>query len=390
MPDRQTIARAAADALETARASLPGVLVGFDGFIDSIVHMVDVRNDMSPTGYRRLATIAAFAARCAAASGTSTNIERVTLEDRFGGNGPLMAGALAAVGAPTTFVGAVGSPSRREGVGGWAVAPLFAPFAQRCTRCLAIAEPSHTLCLEFDDGKLMFNDTANVQAVTWPRLLSIVGLDPLRRMVADATLIGIVNWSLLGGVEGIWDGLRTQVFEPLATTHPRERRIFIDLSDPAKRLDADLHRCLTLLRQLEETPGVSVTLGLNLAESRRFARLLGIAPPNSGPSLADSAAALREATALDTIAIHPREGAACATRASSSWFDGPFTRSPALSTGAGDHFNAGFGLGQTLNLDPSQCLAVGCALSGAYVRDARSPDLSRLLAFLRDLPNPEP
>lgn len=390
MPDRQTIARAAADALETARASLPGVLVGFDGFIDSIVHMVDVRNDMSPTGYRRLATIAAFAARCAAASGTSTNIERVTLEDRFGGNGPLMAGALAAVGAPTTFIGAVGTPSQMGArAGGWAIAPLFAQFSTCCTRCLPIAEPSHTLCLEFDDGKLMFNDTANVQAVTWPRLLSVVGLDPLRRMIADATLIGIVNWSLLGGVEGIWGGLRTQVLEPLAATHPRERRIFIDLSDPAKRLDADLHRCLTLLRQLEETKGVSVTLGLNLAESRRFARLLGIEQPNAGPSLADSSAALREATALDTIAIHPREGAACATRAASAWFDGPFTRHPALSTGAGDHFNAGFGLAQALNLDPSQCLAVGCAMSGAYVRDARSPDLPRLHAFLRDLPVPE-
>lgn len=390
MSDRHAIARAAADALETARASLPSVLVGFDGFIDSIVHMVDVRNDMSPTGYRRLATIAAFAARCAAAAGTSTNIERVTLEDRFGGNGPLMAGALAAVGAPTTFIGAVGTPSRREGAGGWAVHPTFAQFANRCTRCLAIAEPSHTLCLEFDDGKLMFNDTANVQAVTWPRLLSVVGLDPLRRMVADATLLAIVNWSLLGGVEGIWDGLRTQVLEPLAVTYPRERRIYIDLSDPAKRLDADLHRCLSLLRQLEETPGVTVTLGLNLAESRRFARLLNIAQPNSGPTLAESAAALREATALDTIAIHPREGAACATAAASAWFDGPFTRRPALSTGAGDHFNAGFGLAQTLNLDPSQCLAVGCAMSGAYVRDARSPDLPRLLAFLRDLPKPEP
>lgn len=390
MSDRHAIARAAADALETARASLPSVLVGFDGFIDSIVHMVDVRNDMSPTGYRRLATIAAFAARCAAAAGTSTNIERVTLEDRFGGNGPLMAGALAAVGAPTMFIGAIGSPSRREGAGGWAVHPTFAKFSTLCTRCLPIAEPSHTLCLEFDDGKLMFNDTANVQAVTWPRLLSVVGLDPLRRMVADATLLAIVNWSLLGGVEGIWDGLRTQVLEPLAVTHPRERRIYIDLSDPAKRLDADLHRCLSLLRQLEETPGVSVTLGLNLAESRRFARLLGIAQPNSGPSLADSAAAIREATSLDTIAIHPREGAACATRAASAWFDGPFIRQPALSTGAGDHFNAGFGLAQTLNLDPSQCLAVGCAMSGAYVRDARSPDLPRLLAFLRDLPKPEP
>jgi hypothetical protein len=144
-------------------------LVGFDGFIDSIIHMVDVRHDMSPSGYVRLKTISAFATRCADASGKSTNIEQVLLEDRFGGNGPLMAGGLRQLGMKVDYVGAVGQgPSL-------ALHPVFAPFASRCRRVVPVAEPSTTDCLEFDDGKLMFNNTANVQQVTWERLIAACG-----------------------------------------------------------------------------------------------------------------------------------------------------------------------------------------------------------------------
>ncbi len=55
--------------------------------------------------------IPAFAARCASAAGKSTNIEQVLLQDRFGGNGPLLAGALARLDLPTTFIGAIADPN---------------------------------------------------------------------------------------------------------------------------------------------------------------------------------------------------------------------------------------------------------------------------------------
>lgn len=376
MPARADIARAAADAL--AGASFPAALVGFDGFVDSIVHMVATRHGMGPSGYTRLATIPEFAARCAAAAGRSTNIEQVLIEDRFGGNGPLMAGALGRLGVPTTFIGAV------AGEGG--VHPVFRPFAARCREVIAVAPPSHTLCMEFDDGKIMLNNTAAVQAVTWPALVAGVGLERLTSIVAGARLIGIVNWSLMGGVPGIWRALRAEVWPRC----PRaERRVFIDLSDPAKRSDGDIADALNELRGLEEAPGVAVTLGLNLAEAERVARVVGGAAPRPGPALADTAADLRRRLCLDAVVIHPREGAAGATGAGEgAWFDGPFTPTPRLSTGAGDHFNAGVALGQILGLPLDQCLAAGCAVSGAYVRDALSPDRPRLVEFLRTLPPP--
>jgi sugar/nucleoside kinase (ribokinase family) len=62
---------------------------------------------------------------------------------------------------------------------------------------------------------------------------------------------------------------------------------------------------------------------------------------------------------------------------------------PRLSTGAGDHFNAGFALAQAAGLPLEECLAVGTATSGAYVRDAESPTLPRLCDMLATLPEPQ-
>jgi hypothetical protein len=42
-----------------------------------------------------------------------------------------------------------------------------------------------------------------------------------------------------------------------------------------------------------------------------------------------------------------------------------------------------------VGLSLQESLAVGCAVSGAYVRDAESPGRERLVEFLRAMPGPE-
>ncbi|MCC7388751.1 MAG: hypothetical protein IT431_08265 [Phycisphaerales bacterium] len=403
--DRSAIAHAAADALDRARAdgtlAATPALAGFDGFIDSIIRVVDRRRSMRMDDFDAIGTIPGFAGRVAAAAGKSANIELVVEEDRFGGNGPLYAGALGRLGMPTTYLGAVGKDdASRE------LLPIYEPFAARCEEVVPLAAPAHTDALEFEDGKIMLGKTAPVQAVTWERLVERVGLEGLRARCARSRLIGIVNWTLCGGVQGIWEGLIDHVLPTLGEQRgeqagpkvprpeetERRRRVFIDLSDPAKRTDTDLRSALEVLRRMDEL--VPVTLGLNLAESERVARVLGVEAHADAPSLGESlrggAERIRERSGLACIVIHPREGAAAAQRdGASAWFEGPFTARPRLSTGAGDHFGAGFSFAQVLGLPVEQCLAVGCAVSGAYVRDAESPDLARLIGFLRDLPGAE-
>jgi sugar/nucleoside kinase (ribokinase family) len=377
MKTRQQMATAAAEKLE--RLSVAPIelhaLAGFDGFVDSIIHMVDVRHDMSPQGYERLKTITRFAERCANAAGKSTNIEQVLIEDRFGGNGPLMAGGLARLGLKVTYVGAIGDGTPE---------PVFAPFASRLHECHAIGSPSTTDCLEFEDGKLMFNNTANVQAMTWARVKERVGLDRFVQLVDRSDLLGIVNWSLLGGVPSIWRGLQAEVWSRVSK---RPRRLFVDLSDPAKRTDVDIAECVRTLGDLQKLDGLKVTLGLNLAESDRISAVCGAGAESAKTleHMATRANALRRVLGLDCVVIHPREGAAGADASGSvSWFEGPFTANPKLSTGAGDHFNAGFAFAQTMGFELDECLAAACGVSGAYVRDAESPGCARVAALLRE------
>ena len=62
--------------------------------------------------------------------------------------------------------------------------------------------------------------------------------------------------------------------------------------------------------------------------------------------------------------------------------DGPFTDNPLISTGAGDHFNAGFCLGKLLGLPDDQAATAAVGTSGYYVRHAASPSLAQLAEFL--------
>jgi hypothetical protein len=321
--DRSAIAHAAAGALHRAGtdgtlAATPA-LAGFDGFIDSIIRVVDRRRSMRMDDFDAIGAIPGFAGRVAAAAGKSANIELVVEEDRFGGNGPLYAGALGRLGMPTTYLGAVGKDdASRE------LLPIYEPFAARCEEVVPLAAPAHTDALEFEDGKIMLGKTAPVQAVTWERLVERVGLDGLRARCARSRLIGIVNWTLCGGVQGIWEGLIDHVLPtlgeqggqgagPKVPRHEgmeRRRRVFIDLSDPAKRTDADLLSALEVLRRMDDL--VPVTLGLNLAESERVARVLGVEAHADAPSLGESlrggAERIRARSGLACIVIHPREG----------------------------------------------------------------------------------
>lgn len=389
MSDRNAIARSAAAKLERAAdtlRSLP-VLIGFDGFIDSIIHAVDQRRNPGPDGYTRLRTIDQFAQRVAAAAGKSANIELVVKEDRFGGNGPLMAGALGRAGAAVTYVGAIGAIEKPS-----ELHPIYGGFSAVCERVVPVAPPARTDALEFDDGKIMLGRPENVQSIGWDSLVADIGHDRLVSMFRNSALIGIVNWVMMPGVESIWHGIRTEAF---ADERAESKRIFLDLADPTRRSDEDVRSAVRRIADLDRA--VPVTLGLNLSEAQRVASVLGLRAlrVDSGPGLAASvregAIAVRDSINIDCVVIHPREGAGAAdARGNAAWFDGPFTENPRLSTGAGDHFNAGFSLGQLLGMTIDECLAFGCATSGAYVRDAQSPDATRLKDFLRDLPGSNP
>lgn len=344
-------------------------IVGLDGFVDSIIHVVKKRH--SATEFERMDQMADFGKSIQDAAGLSMNYEFVTVLEKLGGNGPIMANALLTLGSPLTYIGQLGHPN---------IHPVFEDFASRA-ETISIEEPGLTDAVEFADGKLMFGKHVSLANVTWQTLTSFVSEDELVRRLGDARLIALVNWTMLPFLSEIFEKLLESVVPRIPG---RERWIFFDLADPSKRTSDDIARALGLIARFEES--FRVILGLNFNEGRQIGRVLGLGEPDmEHDAVASHADAIRSCLDVDTVVIHPSAFAAAADRAGTASLSGPYTPSPRITTGAGDHFNAGFCLGRLLGADLGTSLQLGVGTSGYYVRNAESPDIPALAAFLDSL-----
>jgi ketohexokinase len=374
-PSRQQTCRSTAEALERLAPRLPEIraVLGFDGFVDEIVTVVDKR--YGPDHFDPVESIAAMARKILGASGESSNYELVVKQRKLGGNGPIMANALASVGLGVTYIGNLGHPNMNL---------VFRDFAARA-EVISIAEPGHTDALEFADGKLMLTKVESLADVTWENLVERVGRDELARLMGGSTLIGMLNWTMLPRMGEIWEKLLEEVFPALPKA---DRTLFIDLADPEKRTRQDLRAALATVARFQEQ--VDVILGLNLKEATQVADVLGLPDrADREATIEEDARAIRQALGLGCVVIHPRKAAAAATATATAQFPGPFVQNPRISTGAGDHFNAGFCLGRILGLGLEESLCAGVASSGYYVRSARSATAIELAGFINELPAPE-
>lgn len=353
-----------------ARASIYSskrALVGLDGFVDTIVTPVGLRSGQGEA-FTPISTLTDFGQRIMNAAGKSTNIELYPRLDKLGGNGPIMAHALLAHGAQLTYVGALGAP---------AIHPVFAPLAARA-RVVSVTDPAHTTAVEFTDGKLMLGQMRSLDAITFESLLAQMGEAGLAAELAAADLVALVNWTMIPHMTSILKGLLENVLPKLPKLGAR---FFFDLADPEKRSTQDLREALDAIARFESFG--RVTLGLNFKEAQQVGAALGVhCGGEDGPSLKATATALRQRLQIDAVVVHPRASAACATAAGCAWIPGPYTERPLITTGAGDHFNAGFSTGQLLGLDPESCLATGVCTSGHYVRTGESPTLAQIETFL--------
>ena len=345
------------------------VLVGLDGFVDTILHVVKTRE--SATKYVRLAEMKDFAAKIDAAAGQSANLEMVTQMVKLGGNGPIMANALGSYGTPVTYIGNLGAPNLH---------PVFGDFAKRA-RVISIAEPGYTDAVEFEDGKLMFGKHESLKNVNWPNLVAHVPERQLLGIFQQSSLIALVNWTMLTHMTAVWKQIAAKIAPRL--TGPK-RLLFIDLADPAKRAPEDIAAALKQITKFEKH--FRVVLGLNFQESRQIGEVLGIkAPDETYGTVTHHASVIRAALRIDSVVIHPTQFAAAADALGATHIVGPFTAKPKITTGAGDHFNAGFCIGRLHGFDLAASLQIGVATSGFYVRNARSPRIADLRKFLKTL-----
>ena len=361
--------------LAAAAQQIPSIkmTIGLDGFVDEIISVVDTRRNHEH--FEAVRTIDALGQKICSAAGESSNYELVVKRRKLGGNGPIMANALVNLGAAITYIGNLGFPT---------IDPVFEDLASRAT-VHSIGEPAHTDALEFEDGKLMLGKLQPLNDANWDNLIRRVGREKLIEILSGSRLIAMLNWTMLPHMTNVWAKLLDEII-PNMERH--NRFLFIDLCDPEKRTESDIIDAMRLLTRFQDQ--VDVILGLNLKESVEIADVLGL-PGRSDPDgqVEENAKAIRDELKLACVVIHPRRSAAAATETESARFDGPFVQQPRISTGAGDHFNAGFCLGRVLGFSLAESLCAGVGTSGYYVRSGESPTAQQLAEFTCKLPPPQ-
>ena len=210
-PDRAEICWSAAASIRQGASTLGSTraLIGLDGFVDEIIAVVDHRYDIHR--YDRVETISRMAEKIQAAAGKSTNYELMVTRRKLGGNGPIMANALAVFGVQVTYVGCLGHPE---------LDPVFHDFAERA-EVISIANPGFTNALEFADGKLMLSKLESLHDVNWASLTTRLPVPELIERFEQSRLIGLLNWTELPALTAIWDSLIAEVFPHLTPDRPR-------------------------------------------------------------------------------------------------------------------------------------------------------------------------
>lgn len=334
-------------------------LCGFDGFIDSFDRF------LTP------ASMAELGPKLTAAAGIAASYPVRHLGDKFGGNGPLFAAALHDIFSGELDISYIGAMGRHE------VRPIFQAALRGKTKHLyTLAEPAHSTCLEFTDGKIMLCDLTPCEDVTWERLLACVGLARLDEELRAARFISAVNWGKLPHAGTIWSNLAERLRE--LGIPPKKVSYFMDLAEFETRSMSDREDLMARLPAI--TRQCDTLLSFNLKEAWQMAEIFGgsFHGRKDADSVTELAAFLRGNIEVDRVIVHPNDGAACASQSGTVFVPGPFCREPLISTGAGDQFGAGCLAAAIQGWDDAEMLLCGNCASGYFVRTGKSASFAEM------------
>ncbi|AMR32221.1 hypothetical protein A0256_12710 [Mucilaginibacter sp. PAMC 26640] len=352
--------------------SAPGILAGkkvaagFDGFVDSIVRVVNNKTEAGAVAY--FDTIKDFGDYISGKSGSGFSLESEELIQKLGGNMPIMANAMAQMGLPVACVGAFGLP----------VHTAFSGMHQDCT-LHSFTNPGFTTAMEFTDGKIMLAQMKELNHADWDIIKNALGLATLNAVFAQANLVCLVNWSELDQSNNIWQGLLADVFD--RSEYTPARQFFFDLSDCSKRTADVIKMAMDLIRSFGKYG--SAVLSLNRNEAGILYKILVADQlPDDLQTIGDQ---LFSVLGITILIIHTSK-ISLAWDAGGSYSNQPvFVANPTISTGAGDNFNAGFCIAQLMGMNTEQSLMLANSTSNCYIQTGHSPSLNLLEHYVSEL-----
>jgi hypothetical protein len=343
--------------------SQKNVTIGFDGFLDSIVKLVEKRPAGKAPEY--FSTIEAFGQHILHKKSASFAVETETRSVKIGGNMPITANAMGRFGINVNCLGALGYPQVHE---------CFTQLPATC-KLFTFTQPGTATALEFNDGKIMMADMAELHHTDWEKIKTRIPLAEIKRLFATSDMIALLNWSEIDASTSIWEGLLTEVIP--AYDAPGQH-LFLDLSDCSNRSESTIKKALALIDEFAKTRRVTLSLNRNEAGI-----LLNALAGNSHETpIQQIAGSIFGRMNIETLLVHTSKEAAVVTRKEQFSLPTFYIPEPVLSTGAGDNFNAGFCTGLLLGFDMISALILANAVSGYYVRNGKSGGLNDIIDFL--------
>jgi sugar/nucleoside kinase (ribokinase family) len=349
------------------KSGMLNVCIGFDGYVDEIMRVVKSKKGLHD--YELFDTITDFSKYIQNSAGKSSDTELLSREIRFGGNAPLMANALASLGLSVSLIGTLGKPKND---------PAFEKMNRACRRW-SVGDPGYSYSFEFDDGKLMFGKIATLDDLTWNRIKSQIGLEPLKEIFTNSKLLSFVNWSSIYHMNEILTGIGDEILSQIDSSLLQQKVFFFDIADPSRRTQVDLLNFLDLLSNFSKYS--PVILGLNEREARSVAQSLGRDLINT--DLGQLGHFILSRLAIDTLVIHGLDSAISVRENELHQVSGFYVAHPKISTGGGDNFNAGFCLGKLFQLDSEEMLLLGNSIASYYIQNGVSPSLDQIIGFLK-------
>lgn len=352
--------------IEDVRDEMGGeqVVFGFDGYIDRVREIVDERQDQ--VTYRRVQQLDDLGEQISAAAEEERSIlmEWVRPDMRTGGHVCHISRALGRLDYEPTMIGMFGEPPKN---------PFVDEFEDY--RMESLGEPAYTDAIEFDDGKFMLTESGGMRSLDWERICAAVGVDQLAEYLDGAAVFGMGYWAEIADMISIFEGLAEEVVPSLSS--PPEH-VLIDPADVGKRPTGEIKRGGDALARLDAM--IPVTVSANRYETTAIADSL--VPTDDQRSQMDAASVAREQLGISRFVSHGANKSALASASDLVAVDVPRTDDPVVTTGAGDHFNAGVILGLIHGLEPHETVALGNTLAGCFVRQGNSPSYQTIETFL--------
>jgi hypothetical protein len=341
------------------------VALGVDGYVDEVWEVVAARTQAGCDVYRELQAFGQVLVACGA-GGVSTEILRK--RRTYGGFTANTGEAVARLGLTASLVGLYG----QEGLD-----PVFRPLAG-LGALYSIGDPAVSHIYEFQDGKLMLVYLQEILDIGWDTLLAALGRDRLGEIFGRADIIALGYWSNMPAFDDLAAGICGNF---LSAEKPQQ--LFLDLADIRKRDRDSLRKTLGGLKEIN--PRLPVLLSLNEHEAALLAAAFGETFPQSPGPAQGCLARLARTLGLAEVVVHtPAFAAGVSAAGETAALPQRFCPNPVRTTGAGDHFNAGY-LAASLGLSLAEKLAAGNAAVSFFLRTGASADAEGLRAELAGL-----